>query len=195
MAGDTQQPVPWLRVAHIVRPHGLRGEVVAELLTDFPERFQKFPAVYLRAPGKTEPLAHEVAVTGSRVQAGRLVLELAGYASMDAAETLRGYDVVIPWSARMPLEEDAIYIADLIDAALFDIATGAVIGTITDVDRDSTSTELLVVSPSVGSGEILIPFVKAYEPAWDAAKRTLSLRLPAGLLEVYTPGASAETEK
>ncbi len=171
----------WLRVAHIVRPQGHRGEVLAELLTDFPERFEGEPEMHLRL-GEGAP-ARPVTVESSRLHNGRIVLRLSACASMNDAEALRGYDLVVPWEARAPLAEDEVYVAELTGCALTDTHTGSLVGTVTGVDRESGATALLIVERD-GGRELLVPFVKAFEPAWDLQARTLSMRLPEGLLDL-----------
>ncbi len=182
MNRDTQPN--WLRVARIVRPQGHRGEVIAELLTDFPGRFQTRPAVSLRAPDAEEP-TRSASVQSYRLHGGRVVLRFAECASMDQAELLRGWEVVVPWAERTALAEDEVYIAELAGCTLVDAGTGSAVGIVTDVDRDSGATALLVVErPDADGRELLVPFVQAYEPRWDLAARTLHMRLPDGLLDL-----------
>jgi 16S rRNA processing protein RimM len=178
----TNPAVPWLRVARIVRPQGHRGEVIAELLTDFPQRFDHHPAVSLRPPGAGIP-DRTATVESYRLQGGRIVFRFAECASMNDAEALRDHEVVIPWSERMPLAQDEIYIAELAGCALIDIRSERLVGTILDVNREATATALLVVQDANGR-ELLVPFVKAWEPRWDLEARTLHMALPDGLLEL-----------
>ncbi len=172
----------WLRVARIVRPQGHRGEVIAELLTDFPHRFAQNPSVSLRSPGAEVP-RRKFTVEHYRLHGDRIVFQFAECASMHEAEQLRDHDIVIPWEDRMPLAEDEVYIAELAGCALIDAGSGITVGTVTDVDRDAGATALLVVE-APGGRELLVPFVKAWEPRWDLEARTLHMSLPDGLLEL-----------
>jgi 16S rRNA processing protein RimM len=185
----SETPEQWLRVARIVRPQGHRGEVLAELLTDFPDRFRSSPAVLLRAPGAAEPTRPDT-VEQFRLHTGRIVLQLAGCTSMNDAETLRGYEVVVPWKQRTPLPEDEVYIAELEGCTLIDDRTALPIGVITDVDRESSNTALLVVETPEGA-ELLVPFVKAYQPRLDLPARTLRITLPEGLIDAQQTGTAA----
>lgn len=183
-------PPSWLRVARIARPQGHRGEVVADLLTDFPERFATNPSVHLRAPGISLP-SRSAVVERSRLHQGRIVLKLAGCDSMNDAERLRDFDVVVPWEQRTPLSADAVYVAELAGCVLIDTRTGTSIGSILDVDRESSNTELLVVQTAEGR-ELLVPFVRAYLPQLDLVARTLHMHLPEGLIELETQDATPE---
>ena len=175
------EPQTWLRVAQLVRPQGHRGEVVAELLTDFPERFTGQPDAWLRLPGAETP-SRVVRIEHWRRHGNRIVLKPAGCDTMDEAEALRGCDLVIPWAERTRLADDEVYIAELAGCTLIDASANARIGTVLDVDRESGATPLLVVETM--HGELLVPFVRAYEPRWDLAARTLHMKLPEGLVDL-----------
>ncbi len=112
---------------------------------------------------------------------------------MDQAEPLRDHDIVIPWEARSPLAEDEVYIAELVGCVLIDIVSGASVGPVTGVDRESGATELLVVASE--RGELLVPFIKAYAPHWDLGARTLHMQLPNGLLDVPEPARAPAPAK
>jgi 16S rRNA processing protein RimM len=175
----------WVVVAKIVRPQGRRGEVLADLLTDFPERFAERRRLFLLA-AKPKPggaVAKEVALERYWLHQGRVVLKFAGVESISDAETLRGLEVAIPRAERAQLDEDSVYIADLIGCRLIDARSGAEVGEIVDVDRETTATALLVVN-TASSGEVLVPFVKSYRPSLDLAAKRISMELPEGLLDL-----------
>lgn len=176
----------WVIVAKIVRPQGRHGEALAELLTDFPERFAERKRLFLLTP-KSSP--REVTLERHWLHQGRIVLKFAGVDSINDVETLRGLEIAIPIAERAPLEDGAIYIADLIGSTLIDSRTTSEIGEIIEVDRESTSSPLLVVK-SVAKQEILVPFVKAFHPIFDDAAKQLTMELPEGLLEINTPDAN-----
>jgi 16S rRNA processing protein RimM len=199
-------------LALLVRPQGRRGELLAEILTDFPERFSERRRLFLRGPraGKTPAAPREVRLEDHWLHKGRLVLKFAGIDSIEDAEVLRGLEVVIPHAERAPLEEGAVYIGDLVGCTLFDRSQAGelrVVGEIVDVDRELTNMELLVVRPGAplqdrvradagaGTGaEILVPFAKAYQPHIDLEARRMEMTLPAGLLELDAPLTGEERE-
>lgn len=180
-------------MARLVRPQGHRGEIIADLLTDFPERFATQPLVSLRATELAEP-SRRVTIEHTRMHGGRIVFAFAECTSMNEAETLRGWEVVVPWEERASLGEDEVYIAELTGCVLTDTATGALVGTVINVDRESSHHPLLVVETDHGD-EVLVPFVKAYEPSWNLAAGTLQMRLPAGLVDLSVTGLKQEDEE
>ena len=183
MPDPPAQPDDWVLVAKIVRPQGRHGEALAELLTDYPERFAERKRLFLLGP-KTAP--RPVELERHWLQQGRVVLKFAGVESITDAQALRGLEVAIPRAERAPLEDGAVYIADLIGCVLVDSRSGKTVGKISDVDRESTATPLLVVETA--SGQVLVPFVKAYQPAIDLEAKRISMELPEGLLELNAPG-------
>lgn len=184
-----ESPQDWVTLARLVRPRGLKGEVFADLLTDFPERFAERRRLFLRASAQSAP--RESTLETYWLHKGRLVLKFAGVDSIEAAEPLRGHEVVIPRSERAPLEEDAVYIGDLAGCVFYDHTSGTVVGEILDVDRESSNTPLIVVQPAEG-GELLIPFAKAYLPRIDLEARRMEMTLPEGLLGLNAPLSAEE---
>ena len=186
-------PNSWIRIAHLVRPQGRRGELLAEILTDFPERFAQSPSVFLLAPNaaataKQPTVERPMTVEAHWLHKGRVVLKFQGIDSINDAETLRGLDVVIRREERQPLPDGSLYIDDLIGCALVDTQQpGApVVGVIRDVLPQPETADLLVVTGK-GGQEHLIPFAKAYLVGIDLTARRIEMNLPPGLLTVNAP--------
>jgi 16S rRNA processing protein RimM len=179
----------WIVIAHLVRPQGRRGEVLADILTDFPERFGERREVML-LDAKGNPL-RSAALESHWLHKGRVVLKFAGMDSISDAEALRGLDVAIPREQRVSLDEDSVYISDLIGCHV--IQAGRDIGRIIAVDREATAAPLLVVEAAGNSSEeFLVPFVKAYLRRIDIEKKRIEMDLPEGLLEMNSPPISPD---
>jgi 16S rRNA processing protein RimM len=186
----------WVLVAHLVRPQGRNGELLAEILTDFPERFaERHHLVLLHPEDKTPP--REVTLEEHWLHKGRIVLKFAGIDSISDAETLRGLDVAIPREQRAPLEDDAVYIDDLIGCHIIDVSGNAPhdIGPIFTVDREITSAPLLVLRPPTNNGELLIPFAKAWLRKVDIENKRIEMSLPEGLLTINAPVSAEEKQQ
>lgn len=177
---------PWIWVARIRRSQGRRGEVLADLLTDFPEKFSERKRLWLFASeGSASP--REVELIDFWRHKDGVVLHFAGVDSISDAETLTGLIVAIPRSERAQLDEDEVYICDMIGCALIDVANGTAvnIGEIEDVDRTAGPVALLVVRGA--AREILIPFAKAYLRGIDLEARRVEMALPEGLADINEP--------
>jgi 16S rRNA processing protein RimM len=186
----------WIVLAHLLRPQGRKGEVLAELFTDFPERFEEQTRVFLAASGfageESEARAAEVVAFWLPVgkNEGRIVLQFAGIDTISDAEVVAGLEVIVPREERRPLEDDSIYISELIGCTVYDGATA--VGVVEDVQfattadgaRRLTDAAPLLEITSLAGDEILIPFVKAFLVAVDTVGKRIEMKLPDGLIEV-----------
>lgn len=177
------QPSRFTAIARIVRPQGRRGEVLAELLTDFPEKFSERRQLWLGFEGKPEP--RECLLENHWLHKGRVVLKFAGIDSISSAEALSGMLVQIPTESRSQLELGAAYVSDLIGSTLFDVSQNRNIGTIRDAQQGAGTAPLLIVD-SAGK-ELEIPFAEEFIVRFNASKKLLEMNLPKGLLEVNDP--------
>ncbi len=176
-------------LARLVRTQGRHGELIADLLTDFPERFADRTSVWL-LPRDTRTAPREATVERHWLHKGRIVLKFASVDSISDATLLSGWHVAVPRGQRTPLTDGALYISDLIgchvinETAGADEAAGAVdLGPVLDVLRgDGDVLDMLVLK--YDDDELLIPFAKAYLVAAELETRRLRMRLPAGLTSI-----------
>jgi 16S rRNA processing protein RimM len=181
----------WVWLARIRRTQGRKGEVFAEILTDFPEKFAVRRHIWLvpdDSSGSTKPDPRELELVGHWLHKGGVVLHFTGVDSISAAEELSGLIVAIPRAQRAALAEDEVYVADLIGCLLMDVTANVPIlaGEITDVDRSAGPVELLVVRGTKGE-EILIPFAKSYVRRIDVQAKRIEMVLPEGLVDLNSP--------
>ncbi len=194
----------WTVLAHLLRPQGRKGELLADLLTDFPDRFDSrenlylVPAEFSGPPSAAQPVVVASFFLPVGRNAGRIVLALKGVDTIEAAEKLAGLEIVVPDTDRMPLEDDATYISDLVGCSVYDVSAASdttpelLVGTVTDVQFALTpdgGRRLAEAAPllellGVDGDEVLVPFVKAYLVAFDPAAKTLKMALPQGLIEI-----------
>ncbi len=164
-------------IARAVRTHGLKGEIVAELLTDFPERFEDVDKLILVAPsGEQEPGQLE----GFWFQKDRVVLKLADYDDVDRAKSLVGYDFAVPDSERVTLEEDEFYDWEL-EGCTVNVGDQS-IGQVRSVMKTGGA-EILVVSDDSGK-EQLVPLAAEIVVKIDTAAKVILIDPPEGLLEL-----------
>ena len=185
---------PWIVVARLIRTHGRHGELIAEILTDFPEKFHERRRLLLIPPERLRSRPREMELENFWFLRSRLVVKFRCVDSIKEAEALRGFDVAIPAADRAALEAGAVYVSDLIGCRVIDLnRDSADVGEVVDLDRASSSTELLVVRPrdrrprSAPDANLLIPFVKEYVIRIDLPNRTIEMRLPNGLLDINAP--------
>jgi len=176
-------------VARVLRPHGRRGEVACEILSDFPQRFKSLKFVELRDPRSDGNPGRRVAVRScwlSQSRGGQAIFLFEGSDSISDAEKLAGLDVQIPLSERVPLPSGSYYISDLAGCEVREAGEkGAIIGRVSNVQmtgEDVAGTPILVVdSPR---GELLIPLAQDICVRVDTAARVIDVVLPEGLRDL-----------
>jgi len=163
-------------VAKIARPKGLKGEVFADVLTDFPERFEGLVNVTAILPDG-ERL--ELKIEDHRFQNGRLVLRFVGYDRSESAETLRNAEICVLETEAVELEEDEFFDWQL-EGCSVETIDGKTLGTVRELQRTG-GTENLVVDG--GDRDYLIPFAESICVGVDIEKRLIKVDPPEGLLD------------
>jgi 16S rRNA processing protein RimM len=168
-----------LVVGRVLRPHGVRGELSVEVLSDAPERFS--PGVELGAgdPESSGPL-RPVTVAAARLHQGRLLLSLVGVDDRDAADRLRGTLLSIPVGSARPLARDEFWAHQLVGLVVVD-HDGRERGRVADVLPGAAHDLLAVELP--GGASALVPAVAALVTVDLEAGRVLVDAVP-GLLDV-----------
>lgn len=140
----------------VLRPHGLRGEVVIEPLTDNEDRFATLESVRLVRPSGS---AVRLKVDSMFPHKGRLVVRFEGVESIEEAEALRGAELRIPIAALPALPAGSYYHHELrgLDVR---VESGASIGKVTDL-WETGATPVLVIHDS-SERETLLPLVDAF---------------------------------
>jgi len=197
----------WVLVARILRARGNKGEVAAEILTDFPERLTRLREVFVgHADGENEP--RRMALKScwlSQNHRGQAVFHFEGVESISEAEKFRGLDVLLPFEQRVTLPAGQYFVSDLIGCSVFENPSSppvvssspcslaeapALLGTVRDVQfpgDEIPGTPLLEVETS--HGEVLIPLAVDICTKIDPAARRIDVALPNGLRDLNSPEA------
>lgn len=163
-------------IARIVKPRGIKGELVAEILTDFPERFDDLETVTVVMPDASR---RELTIENHWFQSGRIVFKFAGFDLIETSETLRGAEICIDETDAVELDESEYYDWQLAGCTV-ETVDGNELGAVAELMRPG-GTELLVVKG--GAKEYLIPFVEAICVEVDIDRKKIVVDPPEGLLE------------
>ena len=170
----------FLTIARSLRPQGRKGEVAAEILTDFPARFQQLPSVFLEVPGQAP---QRVSLECAWPHKGRIILKFSGTDSIESAARLRGLQVLIPWEQRTPLPPHHYYLCELQGCRVIWERRGQEIGTVTEVESTGGADVLHVKLPD-GKSEVLIPLAQEICTRIDLATQTIVIDPPEELLDL-----------
>lgn len=160
---EPAEPAPVLAVGRIVKPHGLRGDVIISLTTNREERV---------AAGSTlfDDEGSELVVVRSSPHQGRFIVTLEGVNGIEAADRLRDTELFAA-----PIDDPSeLWVHQLVGARAVDTA-GSELGRVEEVQANPAS-DLLVLDNGV-----LIPlrFVVDLEPGVQ-----VTVEVPDGLLDL-----------
>lgn len=168
----------YLLLGEILRPHGVRGELRMRIHTDYPERIAELETVYL-GRGTDDQRARPYTVQAARFHHDYLLLQLEDIPDRSAAERLRGLKVMIDFANAIPLDDDEVYLYQLIGLRV-ESETGEVLGEVRHILETGANDVYIVDSPTYG--EILIPVHDETLIRLDVDEGVVVVRLPDGLL-------------
>lgn len=163
-------------IAWIARPHGLRGEVSADVLTDFPERFDGLENVIAVLAGDAR---RELRIERFRFQNERVLLKFSGIDRIEDTESLRNAEICVTESEAVNLDEGEFFDWELSGCSV-ETTEGETVGTVRELMRTG-GTEVLVVDGA--DKEYLIPFAESICTEVDVEKKRIVIDPPDGLLE------------
>lgn len=163
-------------IAHTVKTRGLKGELVAELMTDFPQRFNGLEDVIAKMPDGT---LRKLKIESFFFQKGRIVLKFAGVDSVETGAELKNADICVTAAESVRLESDEFFDWQLV-GCMVETIRGEPVGLVREVMRTG-GTEILVVDGT--DKEYLIPFARAICVEVDIENEMIRVDPPEGLLE------------
>jgi 16S rRNA processing protein RimM len=190
----------FVTVARILRARGNKGEVAAELLTDFPERLPEIKEMFLLAESGARRGGTLRKFWIDRNHPGKGVFHFVGVDSINDAEKLRGLEVQIAFEQRAEVPSGSFFVTDLIGCSVFELAASAsrvtsspcslveapaLLGKVRDVyfpGEGQPGTPLLAVDTS--QGELLVPLAEDICTTIETAARRIEVRLPEGLRDL-----------
>ena len=183
----------FITVARVAKTQGRRGEVAADLFTDFPERFEERRHLWVL---HNDGSRRELDLEEFWPHKGRIVFKFAGVDSIEDAEALIGSEIQIPAVQRAQLEKGSVYISDLKGCAVTAKSGNEPprsLGNIDDVIFGAGEAPLLEIRE--GKKEYLIPFVESFIEKMDLERREIALVVPEGMLELDAPLSREEKRR
>lgn len=173
-------PADLRMVGRIVKPHGIRGELLVDVRTDSAQlRFAQGAVLFVTsadgAPGRT------LTVTAARPHTGRLLVRFDGVDERDDADALRGAVLTASTHDLPPIDDPDEFYDHQLEGLAVHTTAGALVGTVREVTHGAGG-DLLVVHRD-GGGEVLVPFVRQIVPEVDVPGGRIVLDPPPGLLE------------
>ncbi len=164
----------FLAVGRLRRPHGVRGEALVEVLTDFPERLQPKTVVY--AGEEHLPLT----IRSRRSHNEGLLLAFAGLETPEAVGRFRNQILYVPSADRPSLPDGEYYHHQLIGLMVQE-EDGQMLGRLTEI-LETGANDVYVVTAEDGN-EILLPVIPGVVLDVDLVGKTMRVHLLPGLYE------------
>jgi len=174
----TEDQPTYLLIGEVLRPHGVAGEVRVRVLTDYPERIAELEHIYLgTSPTSRKIKQHKL--EGLRMHKGYALIKVAKITNRDLADRLRGLSVMVHIDDAIPLEDDEIYLYQLIGMRVT-TTDGLDLGKITDVIETGANDVYIVNGGRFG--EVLVPITDETLIETDDETGIITVKLPDGLL-------------
>ncbi len=167
----------FVALARLMRAHGNRGELIAELESDDNRIFERFSEVYLWDGSRRQ----RARIERSWPHKGRVVLKFEGVDSIERAQALAGFVVQVPAALRPPAPEGRFYVADLIGCRVLERVSGRFLGEVQGL-LETGGVPLLEVKSE--AREILIPLARPICVEVNPSQRLIRVDLPEGLDEL-----------
>lgn len=173
---DRDEKVKKVRIAKVVNTHGVRGEVKAVPLSDFPDRYASLKQVFVEGDKRNQVCT----VESVRWNKGHLLMKFEEIDNPEHAGLLKNKYLVIPIDDVIPLPEDSFYLFEIIGLDVYH-SDGGKIGTVKDVLQ--TSANDVYVIQDQNEKEVLIPALKNIVKQVDLENNLMIVQVPPGLLD------------
>ena len=178
MTGERESEEPLVVVARATRTRGLKGELVADLLTDFPERFDAITRLICIDPNGNRSKAD---LEDHWFQQGRVILKLAGVDDIDSAARFVGFEFAVPESERVKLPTGQFYDWEL-EGCEVTTTSGRQLGRVREVMKAGGVDTLVVEADK--ERDYLVPLAEPIVIRIDLAGKAILIDPPEGLLEL-----------
>ena len=176
--GDDLSAVELVAVARVRRARGVKGEVAADIWTDFPERFERLEELIAVFPGGER---RRLALEGHWLHGARVVLKFRGFDSPEEAAALAGCVLAVPESEAVELGEGEFYDWQL-EGCRVETVEGRDVGTVREVLHTGGEAPVLVIRDPRGR-ENLVPLAESICVEIDTGRKLIRVDAPEGLLE------------
>jgi 16S rRNA processing protein RimM len=165
-----------IAIGKVLKPHGVKGEMKIEPMTDFPGRFKGLHRAYLVSPSGKEMSCR---VRSVRYAGEAVFLAFEGYDSPEKARALNGWFIKVPKEETVPLPEGSYYRFELMGMEVFS-ESGELLGTVSGI-FETGSNDVYVLKQ--GRKEIYIPATKEIIRKVDRTSRRITIHVMDGLLD------------
>jgi len=166
------------QLGYIIKPHGLQGEVNIYLDTDNPMAYKDLESVFILQDNQLVPFF----IDKIKISANKAILSLEESRSIETAIRLKGAKLYLPLDFLPELDDDQYYFHEIIDFMVQDQILGDLgpVASVYDIGPQD------IMAFTCQGKEVLLPITEDTVIKVDKVRKTISVKLPAGLLDIYT---------
>jgi len=164
----------YLAVGKLRRPHGVHGEMLMSVWTDFPERLRPATVVYL---GKTHMPVHIKSVRGHQQD---ILIIFDEFSDREEVGRFRNFVVYVRTADIPALPNDELYLHQLLGLQVIRDEDEVLLGVVAEILETGANDVLLVRRE--GKSDILIPDIDSVILAIDLEKDEIRVNLLPGLI-------------
>ncbi len=164
--------IEFLAVGRVLRPHGVRGELLLETLTEFPAHLAEAEEVYVGEAAVPHSLRRV------RERGSQLIIQLADCLDRNAAEAYRGQLIQIKTEQAAPLPPGRYYHHQILGLEVIS-DTGEALGQVSEI-LETGANDVYVVTSAAGQ-ELLLPALRSVILQIDLEARRMTVHLMEGL--------------
>ena len=165
------------QLGHVIKTHGLKGEVNIFLDVDHPSEYQELGSVFVEINQKLVPFFIE----SMQLKGNKALVKFEDVDSLEQAEELSSKRIYMPLASLPTLDDDQFYYHEIIGYQVKEVHAGE-LGVVKNV---YTSGAQDLVAMEYRGKEILIPVADEILVKIDRDQQLLEVAIPDGLLEIY----------
>ncbi len=165
----------YLVVGSLRRAHGVRGAMVMEIITDFPERLKPGTGVFIGSAHKP------MVIESARPHSEGMLIRFTGLENPEAAAQYRNKLVYVTSADRPALPEGHYYEHQVLGFTVVEDETNETIGMLSEIMHTGAN-DIYVVERPDGS-EVLLPVIASVVRELDMSRRIIRVHLLPGLID------------
>lgn len=169
-------------MARIARPHGVRGDLRLQALTNFPERMHRLETVYIGADPEDHDnlVKHQVTyIRPERGKADSWIVHFQGVEDRNEADSFRGRYMLVSLADAVPLENDEVYLFQVMGLEVR-TTDEQILGRVEDIIETGANDVYVVRGGPYG--EVLIPAIESVVLGINVETGVMRVQLLPGLL-------------
>lgn len=165
------------QLGHVIKTHGLKGEVSILLDVDSPQNYKELESVFIEINRKLVPFF----IDSIKIKKDIAIVRFEDVTTIEDTNPILGQKIYLPIDLLPPSQGNHFYFHEIINYRIQDKKLG-VLGKVAAVYTHPSQDLIAMIYKDT---EILIPISEEIVKSLDRKQKVLHVDLPDGLLNVY----------